>query len=306
MIRMVLTAAVLLLAPVPSAQAEEDGDFAALKARQLYVAKDYTAAFAVALPLAEAGVPRAQTLVGVMYDLGLGTAADPAKALQWYEKAAAQGFPQAFHNLGNVHDRGELGVPEDDVMARDYYSRAVAQDFGPSFGNLAIMLREGEGGPVDMELAVALLERGIALQDAQSTAELAFMLAVGKGVPVDMVRARTLYKRAAAQGVDWAARDYGEMLELAEGGATDLPTALDYYKQAAALGNAEAGFDIIEMAAANPDAFADKVEPLAWCFWAEAQPPMGNGADFDGKCAAFLDGYGADEIARARAMAADL
>lgn len=286
-----------------AASAEDTGDTAALKARSIYLAGDNDRAMALALPLAEAGVPRAQTLIGLMYERGHGVAADPVKAMEWFEKAAAQGFPQALHNAAYNHEFGEGGLPVDKPKALDLYLQAAAQDFGPSLGNAGIMLRDGKGVPVDMTLAVALFERGVALSDPLANAEFAYMLAEGVGVGVDLPRARGLYEIAAAQGIDWAERDFADMLERGEGGGQDLLRAKEYYQRAVGQGNAMAGFDIAEMAWANPEAFPDQVEALAYCLWAEAQPPMGDGSDYDGECADAVGALPPVAVTEAQVMA---
>lgn len=296
--------AVVALLAADAAQAEDSGDAAALKARSVYLSGDTAAALALAMPLAEAGVPRAQVLVGLMYNRGEGVAADPVKAMEWFEKAAAQGFPQALHNAAYTYEYGEAGVPVDKPKALSLYLQAAAQDFGPSLGNAATMLRDGKGVPVDMPLAVALFERGVALSDPHSNAEFAYMLAEGIGVAVDMPEARRLYEIAAAQGIDWAQRDYGEMLERGEGGAKDLPRAMEYYQRAVGQGYSMAGYDIAVMAWDNPEAFPDKIEALAYCLWAEAQPPLSDGTDYDGLCADAMAALGPAELAEAKVMAA--
>jgi TPR repeat protein len=285
------------------ALADDSGDGAALKARSVYLTGDNSAALALALPLAEAGVPRAQVLVGLMYDRGQGVAADPVKAMEWFQKAAAQGFPQALHNVAYSYEFGEGGLAVDKPKALALYLQAAAVDFGPSLNNAAIMLREGRGVPEDMPLAVALFERGVALSDPQCNAEFAYMLAEGIGVEVDLPRARGLYEIAAAQGIDWAERDYAEMLERGEGGAKDLPRAMEYYKRAVAQGYAMAGHDIAEMAWANPETFPDPVEALAYCLWSEAELNISKGPNYDGGCAAAAAALPAVAVTEAQVMA---
>ena len=53
---------------------------------------------------------------------------------------------------------------------------------------------------------------------------------------------------------------------------------------------------------ANPTVFPDRVEALAWCFWAEAT----GGGDFTGACLPQIPGYSDDEVAAARTRAATL
>ena len=286
-----------------AAAAEQSDDFKALMARQDFVAGDYAAAIAKAQPLADAGQPRALTLLGLMHERGLGMTADPAKALEYYQKAADLGFPQAIQNLASCYRFGELGVTEDDVKARALFAQAAALELGQALSQLGEMLREGEGGPVDMPMAVALFERAVSMGDPDGTAEYAYMLATGDGAEIDLPRARKLYEIAAAHGIDWAERDFGEMLELAEGGPSDLVRAKEFYQRAVAQDYAMAGYDIAEMAWANPEPFPDKVEALAYCLWAESFPPMADGSDYDGKCVDASAALGADDVAKAKAMA---
>jgi len=296
--------AFLLIAGFASAQSADD--IAALKARQLFKMGDYAGALAIAQPLAEKGHPRAQTLLGVMTELGSGLPADTVRAVELYRAAAEQGYAPAMHNMGFSYETGLGGLVEDKAMAREWYWKAVAQDYGPSLHNLALFLFEGTGGPKDPETALALFERSYTIGDPEGTAWLAYMLATGDGAEIDLPRARKLYEIAAAHGIDWAERDYGEMLELAEGGPSDLVRAKEFYQRAVAQDNAMAGFDIFEMAQANPEAFPDKVEALAYCLWAEPFPPMWDGSDYDGKCDAAAAALSAEDVAKAKAMAEGL
>lgn len=303
-----ITAAILALSLLCAglARAEDSADMAALRARSLYVAGDAAGALALAQPLAEAGVPRAQLLLGLIYDRGDGVPADPQKALEWIRKAADQGFPQALHNLAYAYEFGEYGLTIDMPKALSLYLQAAEKDFGPSLGNAATILRDGKGVPVDLELAVALYERGVALGDPHSTAEFAYMQAEGIGVTVDFAYARELYEIAAVQGVDWAMRDYADMLERGEGGPIDLDGARDFYQRAVGKGYAMAGLDLAEMAWANPDVFPDRVEALAYCLWAQAQPEAQDNAAYAGRCDAALTEMDPAEVADARVMAQGL
>lgn len=303
MIRMfaVVLCALALLPGLAVAQSADDA--AAFRARQLFVDGNYAAALAILQPLAAKGHPRAETVLGVMTERGLGLPADIKRAVDLYRAAAEQGFAPAMHNLGSAYENGDGGLAKDEAAAREWYWKAAGQDYGPSLNNLGLFLRDGKGGAKDPETALALFERAAALGNADGTAQLAYMLATGDGAVIDLPRARDLYAVAAAQKVDWAERDYGEMLELAEGGPKDLPQAIVYYTRAAKQANAMAGMDIAEMVWANPDAFPDKVAGLAWCFWAEAQPPMWDGTEYDGRCTPELGRYSEAEVAAAREQA---
>ena len=49
------------------------------------------------------------------------------EAREWYEKAAAQGYAKAQHNLGCMHAKGE-GGPQDFMQARYWFEKAAAEE----------------------------------------------------------------------------------------------------------------------------------------------------------------------------------
>lgn len=126
----------------------------------------------------------------------------------------------------------------------------------------------------------------------ENTGNAAIMLRDGKGMPVDMPPAVVLFEG-----------DFADMPERGEGGAKDLTRAMVYYKRAVARNYAMAGLDLAEMVWANPEVFPDKVKALAYCLWAEAQPPMSGGSDYDGDCALALGGLSSPEHAATRRIA---
>lgn len=90
-----------------------------------YKMGQYDDARAIWLPLAEAGDPRAQEYVGMLYEHGQGVAAEPATALFWYRKAAASGDVTAQYNLGVALLDGRLGEP-DAEEGRHWLEQAAA------------------------------------------------------------------------------------------------------------------------------------------------------------------------------------
>jgi len=60
---------------------------------------DYVPAIRLFRPLAEAGNPKAQNQIGLMYRKGEGTAQSPARAFMWFSLAARKGDASAKANL---------------------------------------------------------------------------------------------------------------------------------------------------------------------------------------------------------------
>lgn len=305
MIRTILTAAFLLSGAGLPTLAQESDDFAAMLARQAFIEGRTEEAYQMILPLAERGVPRAQTILGFFHERGIAPDASPEQAVAWYEKAAAQGQPQGIHNLAYSYQHGELGLAVDLEKARALYTQATEMDFASSVHNLGQMILYGEGGPQDTDLARALYERATTMGDPETIADYAYILSTGDGFPVDLPKARRLYAIAATHGIDWAERDYGEMLELGQGGPADLVDAEKWYRRAQAQGYVIAGFDLAEMIWANAGSMGDRdVEALAWCYWAEANGPAPDGMDYTGRCVEAEAALTADKATAARDMAA--
>jgi len=74
---------------------------------------------------AEAGNPRAQTMVGFMYETGRGLPQDYMLAVAWYQRAAEQGYARGQQLLALMYDKGQ-GVAENYVVAQKWLILAAA------------------------------------------------------------------------------------------------------------------------------------------------------------------------------------
>jgi hypothetical protein len=72
---------------------------------------------------ADAGDAEAQTVIGEIYEKGLGTTPDYVRAASWYRKAADQGHARAQFNLGTLYEQG-LGVEKNPLQALNLYRAA--------------------------------------------------------------------------------------------------------------------------------------------------------------------------------------
>jgi TPR repeat protein len=89
-----------------------------------YQAGQFDLAFALLKPLAEQGNPEAQSMLGSLYQLGLGTAIDRSEAMRWYRAASGQGSGVASSNLA-----GMLEMDGQPAEAERYYDLARQQGF---------------------------------------------------------------------------------------------------------------------------------------------------------------------------------
>jgi TPR repeat protein len=165
----------------------------------------YEQALAELLPLAQAGDISAMSYVGLVYDEGQD---DIARALPWYQRAAARNEPRAEARLGELYDQGK-GVPQDTQKALDWYERAAAQ------GNDEAQAALGDHYHNDLDDSVnAAYYYGLAAAQGNADAQyaLGLMLLGERGVPADIPRAWMYFTLAASDSDDAAqARDVLEL-----------------------------------------------------------------------------------------------
>jgi len=118
--RLLLVGLMLLVAAGEPAKAD-----ALASGLAAYRRGDYVAAAARLSPLAERGVPRAQAILGYLYQYGRGVPQNYVLAAHWYECAAEQGDPAAQYQLGLMFDKGH-GVPRSSVIAYKWLNLAAA------------------------------------------------------------------------------------------------------------------------------------------------------------------------------------
>lgn len=148
---------------------------------------------------AEAGAPRAQYNLGVLYAEGRGVAADYQQAFAWFERAAKQGLANAQYNLAVMYERG-TGVAADAAQARSWYERAAELDHPRAQHNLAVMYASGEQVTLDYATAARWFEKAAEHGLPQAQFNLALLYARGLGVPQDDVLAYKWLTVAEGQG----------------------------------------------------------------------------------------------------------
>jgi TPR repeat protein len=129
---------------------------------------------------AEAGDPKAQNGLGVMYYTGEAISkdasgkilsTDPATAAAWFHRSAAQGYADAQFNLGLMYANGE-GVPKDPAKAVDLFQKAADQGNIDAQNNLGVMYYAGEGVARDEAKAKEWFKKAAAKGNADAQANL--------------------------------------------------------------------------------------------------------------------------------------
>lgn len=192
---------------------------------------------------AEVGDASEQSNLGWMYDNGEGVHKDAAKAVEWFQKAAAQGHAGAQYNLGLMYAKGK-GVPKDVAKAEEWYQKAAtkwwqeaAQGDAHAQFNLGVMYANGEGVPKDAAKAVEWYQKAATQGDAKAQFSLAKMYYSGKGVLRDDAKVAEWTQKAAAQGDAFAQHALGRLYEEGYGVGKNVVLAYAWSNLAAAQGN---------------------------------------------------------------------
>ena len=86
---------------------------------------NYVRAAQLLAPLAKRGNPKAQAMLGFMYEHGLGAPQAYDMAVELYTGSAERGDPTGQYLLGLMYDKGH-GVVRDDVLAYKWLDLAAA------------------------------------------------------------------------------------------------------------------------------------------------------------------------------------
>ncbi len=235
------------LAPFADARAEVGA------ARDALRQGDYDSALPQMIALAEAGNPWAQNILGILLtdDEG-GTDVVPndlAAGRDWLDRAAAQEFPLALHNIAWDHLEGGAGRTEDPAQAVAYFERASALGYPSSMGELAKILFYGDPAFVDPERGLALVMAAleIAPDDTFLRGLLADTYYYGWGHDADPATALALFDDLAAEGDAYAQFSAGYQYKYGEGTDVDIPRARDLLGAAAAQGEDRAYGDLADL-----------------------------------------------------------
>jgi TPR repeat protein len=205
----------------------------------------------------------AQYNLGVCFSSGLGVKTDPAQAVAWWRKSAAQGFAPAMYNLGYSYVNG-IGTKQDLALGVSWYRKSADLGHVPAMCNLGICYEDGVGIRADAAEAIKWLGKAAAKGDVAATIRLDLMRsrleadkarpantgakakgASGSAAPssqplskeyLKVLEAKALAGDAVAQVVLGHAYRYGNGVDK------DPAIALRWFRESAELGNPTAQY----------------------------------------------------------------
>ena len=207
------------------------------------VAKDEEKARFLLRTSAEAGYAPAQAQLGGSIESVAARTEDKAQiaeARDWYEKAAAQGQPEALLSLVRFYDSGLGGVEASPQKAFDLCLRAAKAGSIVAMNEMGVRYQKGSGVRQDNVAAIGWFTLGAQHGQPAALVNLGNCYEVGNGVRQDFDLAGRNYAAAAKQNFGPAQFLLGEMIEKGKGTEVNLAHAYVLYTRAGAQKNAEA------------------------------------------------------------------
>jgi len=211
----------------------------------------------------------AMTLLGELYNQGLGVPASPAKAVEWYRLAAARGDARALSSLGMMALEGR-GMERNLAQGRAWLEEAAAKGNPVASYNLALILLPSPA-EADVSRTIALLRvaANAELPDAQHA--LGVLYLKGRGLARDPTEAASLFERAAQNGSQVGDVEYAILLFNGDGIPRNESKAAYYFRRAAAKGNAIAQNRLARLLVSGRGVPVNKVDAAAWHILAVGQ-----------------------------------
>lgn len=211
----------------------------------------------------------AMTLLGELYNQGLGVPVSPVKAAEWYRLAAQRGDAQALASLGLMALEGR-GMAKNPAQGRTWLEEAAAKGHPVASYNLALILLPSSAD-ADVRRTIELLRvaANAELPDAQHA--LGVLYLKGRGLTRNPTEAAALFERAAQNGSSVGDVEYAILLFNGDGVAKNESKAAQYFRRAAAKGNAIAQNRLARLLAAGRGVPVNKIDAAAWHILAVGQ-----------------------------------
>lgn len=184
-------------------------------------------AFEVAQEQANAGVPLASLLLGMMYERGIGVEADSKLAIHWYEQASLG--PVSAFILGTYHVEGE-GVSQDIEKGKTLLQQSSDAGFPYATYNLAILKKQAN------EPFLAELDKAREAGNSRAGLLLADYYLQQASDPDKMQQARAIYQHFADKGDQNAQLKLAFLYDRGLGGPADAQLAAQWYTLSAKQG----------------------------------------------------------------------
>ncbi|CAN5403822.1 hypothetical protein BH23VER1_BH23VER1_21710 [soil metagenome] len=237
-------------AQTPSDGGEGGGEVSAAATAVLEASRrgDFAGALEAAVDGAAAGDAASTYLLGQLHEQGKGIPkADPARAVELYQRAADLGLPEAVAAYARCLEAG-IGVPEPDFdKAFFYWEQAAEAGSATAQARLGFAEWQGQGRPPSAEAARPWLENAAEAGDLDGMFYFSHFLEHGLGgVERDVGAAIQLCARAADSGQIDAMNQMGMFYLAGTGLPQDRVAASGWFRLAADSGSAHGMMNLAE------------------------------------------------------------
>ncbi len=182
--------------------------------------------------LADAGDRDAMFVLASAFQEGLGTGANCAEAIRWYEKAAAERDTLAMCNLGAIWLAGCGDLAADSEKALKWYMDAAQIGDAYAMTEIGCMHDDQQDGPYDdPQQAIKWYQKGIQKGDTFGRAYLGAMYSWDPRVR-DVDKAMTLLERAAEECNPLGMKYLGDLYRDGIGVPRNCDKAKEWYQRA--------------------------------------------------------------------------
>lgn len=259
--RCFLSLAAFVVLSFPALAAEENAQ-AVARAFTHLVEGEFTEAKTIVAPLADAGDPEAQHLLGYLFENGLGVDVDVQRAVDLYLTSARAGQADAQYSLGELALAGEA-VQRDPEIAVGWYKLAARQGHGKAMLRLGVLHAQGDGVEKDMPAALTFFEEAAEEGVAEAARNVAIAYLTGDGVARNYRTAATWFEKAADGDDPVANYNLGLLHQSGRVGAPDMGKSEQHMRASAqaGFGPAMTALGLILHETGKPD---DDEHPADW------------------------------------------
>jgi TPR repeat protein len=187
---------------------------------------------------ANQGFPEAQYRCGICLLTDLTIDRNIADGIRFLKHSAENGSPNGQFVVACMSEHG-IGIPFDLITAAKYYEGCSNHSPAASVC-CGWCLQTGRGIPIDFTVAAEFFKRAADLDDVEAMNSFACCLEQGQGVDADIDQAILYYQKSAKQGHPDGMYTFARCLEYGKGISKDLFRAAKYYRLSAEQNNAAA------------------------------------------------------------------
>jgi TPR repeat protein len=192
---------------------------------------------------ADAGLPTALYLLGIMTERGLGVPADRTAAIQLFRLAAEKGNRPSQARWGVALMEGQGGVEANPTEGESWLRRAALAGDPEAAAVVGDLYAKGGKLPPNYAEAAIWFRRAAEVGHRGASRALGLLHLTGAGVPRDSEEAARWFSMSAQAGNTDARIDLANLLLRGEGGTEDAVRTREWFEQAAASGDLVAAFN---------------------------------------------------------------